>query len=367
MCVDMCGDERKRKNTLSPSSFKYYRNSSQVSVSVCVGHRKKNMVEMTVPVSEVLLQPWHNAGHLVLLFAVFFWLTQLLSYRIGKLVVPGFSTLTRQQQSEFAVRIVAALHCVLSFATIPGYLIPAWENSLIYEAPADAIIPRFFDSIGLLQPPVVPGTDGPVRFHAGLMSVGASLGVGDAEERLVSEHYEYSPVSQLFFAVTAGYFLWDIFISISEGWGAFFIAHAFASFGVFYSSLYPFLHYFGRYFHGVFEVSTLCLHLQELLSLVKLDSSPLYGVIRGVFVISFVLVRVLLGTYTSYALWVNCINLMSHREVHSVAVVVFVLVADIVVMSLQYAWFFEIVRKVGQMVMGQPQPADAAAKEKKAT
>jgi hypothetical protein len=65
--------------------------------------------------------------------------------------------------------------------------------------------------------------------------------------------------------MTIGYFIWDICVCLWYSWGAFFTAHAFASFGVFYSGLYPSGTYYLGYFLGAFEISTPYFHLREIL------------------------------------------------------------------------------------------------------
>lgn len=67
--------------------------------------------------------------------------------------------------------------------------------------------------------------------------------------------------SQFYFALSTGYFLWDLIVSLWQGWGIGFVAHAVACLFVYSMSLHPFLHYHGMFFL-MYEASTPFLHMR---------------------------------------------------------------------------------------------------------
>merc|ERR1712000_690512 len=101
----------------------------------------------------------------------------------------------------------------------------------------------------------------------------------------------------------------------------------FSSFGVFYFSLYPFLHLWGRFYHGVFELSTPWIHTKCIMDLAKYDG-VWKRLMEILFALSFTAVRIVLGVYVSYYWWQEMIYLITSGTAHSTPVIVYYLAAN---------------------------------------
>ena len=164
---------------------------------------------------------------------------------LSKIFFPNsYGKLNPRDQLDWCIRAVAIAHAIASWGSIPGALYPSEE------------IAGKLDSV------------------TGMM---------------VYNHYAFSAESQFYFQIGTGYFLWDIIVSLYYNWGAVYITHGFASFGVFYFSLNPFLHLWGRFYHGVFELSTPWIHLREIMELGGYDGI-LKTICEGLFALSFTIV-----------------------------------------------------------------------------
>lgn len=231
-----------------------------------------------------------------------------------------YKRLSKAEKLDWAVRVVSLAHAVVSWGTIYGYVFPAPE---------------------------------------------LAAGVDVATGAVVYDHYAFSEESQFFFSISCGYFIWDIVSSIYFSWGALFITHAFASFGVFYFSLYPFLHLWGRFYLGVFEISTLFLHTRGLLQLAKADSGLFYTVVEGLFALTFTVFRIVCGFYVTYFWWIEMVGLITSGTAHSTAVVCYYLFANSILMALQAYWF--VLLAMAALGLGSPEekPPAAADDDKK--
>jgi len=197
-------------------------------------------------------------------------------------------------QRDWGVRIVSITHALVCILSMPGFFNPDPElRDDIYGAqPADSTVPFRLERI---------------------------------------------------YAFSCGYFFYDLLITIYFGWGAAFFAHAIASLGVTYFGLYPFMLYYGTYFLGVFEISTVPLHLRYMLMQAKVEGVLLKAV-EIVFFVTFSIIRPLYGSYMSYLFWCDLYELWSAGQGHSLIVFAFCITANVVLMALQIYWWLIILK-----------------------
>ena len=244
---------------------------------------------------ELLLGPIQRHWPVILASCVFWFIAMRAVHIIFSSISGKYRAMSKEDQNAFAVRIVAVVHAFISWATIPGYIDPTPE---------------------VIADPL--------------------YGPHDTSERTLS----------VFFAITTGYFLWDIIVSIYYGWGAAFIMHAFSSFGVFYFGMRPFLPYHGCFYLGVFEISTPWLHLRGALEQLDMSGTLVHTITGVLFFVTFTTVRIIMGFYVSFFWWLDLIALMKAGAAHSNAVVLYYLFANGILMSLQAYWFVEILRAI---------------------
>jgi len=190
--------------------------------------------------------------------------------------------------------------------------------------------------------------------HASVASVLCLHAILYAPKSVFENVYALYPAAELIFSLSTGYFLWDTLTCIFGGWGIGFIAHGIACTFVYASALYPFLHYWGLFFL-LYELSTPFLHARWMaLQFGMHKSSPrLFAVIQYTFVIAFVLVRLVAGSYSSYFWWCEMLSLLngSYRAGgigpiipnHSSLVVYTYLLANIILNGLNWFWFSQII------------------------
>ncbi|KAJ2627051.1 hypothetical protein H4R22_004569 [Coemansia sp. RSA 1290] len=176
--------------------------------------------------------------------------------------------------------------------------------------------------------------------HAVYMVTKALVIISDSALRKNPVH-GVSSYAESAYAVSVGYFLWDILNTYANidmnGWG--FMVHAIMSFSVYLISFSPLLQYYGACFM-MFEVSTLFLNIHLTLEDLGLKDYILYYINGMALVSSFFFARVVYGTILSINVW---------RELANSAVPINPLTANIVrltnvvLMGLSYYWFSVII------------------------
>jgi len=235
---------------------------------------------------DLLVVPFFRHSHHVIVIGsvVFFfvlqWVVSVVSNRLE-----CYRRLSKEDKLEWVIRVVSIVHALVSWGTVPGFFFP--------------------------EP---------------------ALATGDL--------YAYSEQSDVFFCISTGYFAWDLIITIYYGWGALFLMHAISSFGVFFFGLYPFLHYVGQFYLGVFELSTVWFHLRCLLERTGKTQTLFFKFVEVMFAVSFTIVRIIMGTYVSFWWWIDMVTLAMSGKAHSVFVICYYLGSNAILMVLQYYWFF---------------------------
>jgi len=188
--------------------------------------------------------------------------------------------------------------------------------------------------------------DLPIRcvsfLHAVIISQGCArrLLISEYDEALKTDFYGFDAESQFYFGIAAGYFLWDMLVSIWFQWGIGFVAHGISCFFVYGFSQYPFLHYWGLYFL-LYELSTPFLHARWFLIAIK-QKGAILTLIQLCFVGAFVSMRLVLGSIASYTWWGLMLKLLESGQAHSNVVVIMYLCCNVVLNALNWYWFSQI-------------------------
>ncbi|KAJ1961826.1 hypothetical protein GGI12_003024 [Dipsacomyces acuminosporus] len=156
--------------------------------------------------------------------------------------------------------------------------------------------------------------------------------------------YGFDEYAGWVYTIVCGYFLWDIFVSVSDykKLGAGFVVHAFASFGVYILSFKPSLQYYGAGFI-MFEASTIFLNINWWLDKLGMTGSKLQLYNASVLLFLYLTVRIMFGTYMSYCMFED---LKAHGTNTPAGLYYFYRVANHSVLLLSYYWFYLMINAV---------------------
>ena len=138
-----------------------------------------------------------------------------------------------------------------------------------------------------------------------------------------------------------------------------FIGHHLVTAALAYFATAPYLLYYGLFFFGVAEISSVPLNIVDLFkSFPELGEAhpSTNAFFRYVFVLSFFSIRVVAWPIVSYSFWMGSIELLRAGTSHSDFVVVFFLLANIFLTGLQFFWAYLISRQLYKMIFGKKQP-----------
>ncbi|KAJ2845843.1 hypothetical protein IWW36_004619 [Coemansia brasiliensis] len=176
--------------------------------------------------------------------------------------------------------------------------------------------------------------------HAVYMVTKALVIISDSALRKTPVH-GVSLYAESSFAVSVGYFLWDIVNTYANidmnGWG--FMIHAIMSFSVYLLSFLPLLQYYGACFM-MFEVSTIFLNIHLALEDLGLKEYILYYINGMALVSSFFFARIVYGTILSINVWKELANSVVPINPLTANIV---RLANMVLMGLSYHWFSVII------------------------
>ena len=166
-----------------------------------------------------------------------------------------------------------------------------------------------------------------------------------------------------------GYFVWDIYVCIAEGWGAAYIVHGVTCGFVFLGGLHPFLGHMGCVC-TLFEASTVFMHLRRFaidLRWTKLRPGIVVELSQA-FALVFFVVRIAIGMPASAMWWVTMVGNMQSGVAHSVPVYMAYLASNVVMNGLNAYWFFLIIQQglKARNAKGKMEDAAAAVDEKQA-
>jgi len=255
------------------------------------------------PVSfyESTLQMGIDNAPLILLSASICWILAEYVFIYSGVICPQYNSLTARQKNEWNGRLVAMVHAVFAVTLVPGYIWPP-KNLADYD---------------------------PVN------------------NKHIIKNYGYDPHTQFIYCVSVGYFLWDSIVCIQHQWGFEYIIHGVLSFLVYYMNLFPFLHYWGRFYLGYFELSTIPLHFRGCMIMLKYNKNPeklhLFMLAQNIWVVSYFICRILIGTYVTYAFLMDLYALWKSGQYHALHALILSVFVVNTMMLLMYYWFYQIV------------------------
>lgn len=157
--------------------------------------------------------------------------------------------------------------------------------------------------------------------------------------------YDRIELAQTTFAISSGFFAWDVLIVLFVEFELAFLLHAVACLLCYVFGQYPFLNYWGVYFL-LFELSTPLLHLRKLYLITGRTDSPEFPLIERMFGATFFASRILMGIPVSGLVWRDLLALLNNADqVHSHLVVYYYLVANLALCSLNVFWFVSMLNR----------------------
>ncbi|KAJ2162347.1 hypothetical protein GGF46_000711 [Coemansia sp. RSA 552] len=170
--------------------------------------------------------------------------------------------------------------------------------------------------------------------------------------------YGFDSYAAWVYTIVCGYFLWDIFVSISDvkKLGVGFVIHGLASFGVYILSFRPSLQYYGASFI-MFEASTIFLNINWWLDKLGMTGSRLQLYNASVLILLYLTVRIIFGTFMSFSMFSE---LKSRGTQTPTFLYYFYRIANCAVLGLSYYWFYLMIAAVKKRF-----PSKTAEKAKK--
>eukprot|EP01126_Amoeba_proteus_P024585 TRINITY_DN2472_c0_g1_i3.p1 TRINITY_DN2472_c0_g1~~TRINITY_DN2472_c0_g1_i3.p1 ORF type:complete len:144 (-),score=8.73 TRINITY_DN2472_c0_g1_i3:74-505(-) len=122
-----------------------------------------------------------------------------------------------------------------------------------------------------------------------------------------------------------------------------YIIHAVFCGSLYYLGTFPFQQYILLFYLCVFEQSTPWLHFRGYLHFCGWSSGVVYWTIGIIFVVSFVICRIILGTWMSVLWWYSLLDLYQSGTIHSMVVMYWYMISDFVLIGLMYYWLWIII------------------------
>jgi len=248
----------------------------------------------------VFIRPGIENSPVVLGSAFGCWILANYVFTLSGHFIPAYDKLSVRQRHEWNGRLVAMAHACFAITLCPGYLYP--ESHLVQ---------------------IDPKTN-----------------------TQTVNNYAYDSYIQLIYSISIGYFLWDSIICVQHSWGFEYIAHGVLSFFAYYNNLYPFLHHWGRFYLGFFELSTIPLHFRGcmiLLNFHKNENKKYFLTAQYIWVAIYTVSRVFIGTYVTYLFIIDMWHLYQSGKYHSLIVLFMSIFIVSSMMILMYYWFYQII------------------------
>ena len=116
-----------------------------------------------------------------------------------------------------------------------------------------------------------------------------------------------------------------------------------------YFSVHPFLQYYGVFFYGVPEVSSVPLTyitLSKCFPFLKTEYPNIYQLSKWSFGLLFVIIRLVMWTYVTVFYWIDSVDLVRNGTPHSMFVVGYYWFANVVLTGMQYFWGYKIIQQM---------------------
>ncbi|KAJ9049363.1 hypothetical protein DSO57_1025382 [Entomophthora muscae] len=151
--------------------------------------------------------------------------------------------------------------------------------------------------------------------------------------------FGYTTYSGDVYAVTCGYFVWDIVYVLVQGQHMSFLLHGIACLAVFLYSYTPFLNYYGAVFL-MFELSTPFLNLVYFMDKCSYSKTLMFKLNGIVLLLVFFLVRIVFGLYMSVKTFESVITEGYRAPLHLMALYGS---ANVALNLLNQLWFYKLV------------------------
>lgn len=194
-----------------------------------------------------------------------------------------------------------------------------------------------------------------------LFAVGATLSVtyGLWNTQLTWDDVTgYDPVAQRIAAMTAGWFVYDVYICIQEGWGAAFIGHGVGGLLVYIGALQPVYHLMGMACL-LYEASTPFLHWRSWLITNKMTDKVAFQVANVLFALVFLGVRIVIGLPMCITWWVQMYQLVQAGQLPVPVVSALVFGVNVFMNGLNIMWAQKIVAGIIEHAGGGKKVKDA--------
>lgn len=181
--------------------------------------------------------------------------------------------------------------------------------------------------------------------HA-IVACGLAISLVMTERRPLSLYHRFE-LSQLMYAISSGFFAWDLYVVLFvDKFDIGFLIHAVSCLLCYVFGQFPFLNYWGAYFL-LFELSTPLLHLRKAMLVTGNKHSPWFITVETAFALAFFAARIAVGLPMSVMVWQDLLDLLTNtpHEVHSHFVIYFYLVANTALCGLNVFWFWNMAKK----------------------
>lgn len=156
--------------------------------------------------------------------------------------------------------------------------------------------------------------------------------------------FGHSTLASALMCFACGYFVFDFMHTFYDFQGVAFLIHAVFCTSVYGAALKPFLQYYGACFL-IFEASTFWMNAAWYARFALLWDANSTGVktLKAIFAISFLLVRIVFGDYSSYLFYQDMYHRVLVPNGHITAFESLFVVANIVLSGLNHYWMYKIV------------------------
>jgi len=156
-------------------------------------------------------------------------------------------------------------------------------------------------------------------------------------------HFGFNADTQFYFSLSIGYFLWDVLVCAWYRWGLEFLLHGLFCFVVYFFCLLPFQHYWGRFYLGVYEISTLPLHIRGIIKNVN-GPEGLFKFVERSWVVSFTICRIIMGSYTTYFWTKEILTLLRTNTCRSPYLCYLFMFINFSMLGLMFYWWVLIIK-----------------------
>lgn len=248
--------------------------------------------------NDLLVVPFLANWHIILTSCTICFLIQWSSHYISPIFFPIYRQLKDDRQLDWCVRVVSMGHAVVAMCLIPGWLNP------------DPRLAQFNETSG--------------KWHY--------------------NHFGFSEESQFFYSISVGYFLWDTIICIYYRWGFEFLIHGVLCCLVYFGCLFPFQHYWGRFYLGVYEISTIPLHLRGCYKLLTPERDCFLKTVQTSWVISYTICRIFYGSIYTYDWTWEMLALLRNGECPGPYFCYFFMFVNYSMLALMFHWWILIIK-----------------------